>query len=216
MKLPFEPPSFHDAVEADYYRATADKFSWRGVIFEALRSKTFAPVLTLRMSQSSFSSKSPFRRVLFLVSRILHRWACDRLCIEMPWSINIGRGLLIVHGWGLVINGGAIIGRNVTLCHCVTIGARDTMINGRRTIVLPEVGDDVYVGPHACVLGCRIGEGSFLAPHALVVQSTQSNCLLTPPKADLRSSNFTHTPINTIRDLETDRSSDHAQSRAAI
>lgn len=202
MKLAFEPPNFHEAVEADYYRATAKIFSWRRIIFEAIRSPTFAPVLTLRCCQSSYMMKSPIGRIAFPISRILHRWACARIGVEMPWSINIGNGFLIVHGWGAVINGGAVIGRNVTLCHGVTIGGRDTVIDGRRIIVLPQIGDDVYLGPHACVLGCRIGAGSFLAPHALVVRSAMDNSLLTPPQANLRSSNFKHIPINSINDID--------------
>lgn len=205
MKLAFKPPKFREAVEADYYRASAKSLSWRGVVLEALRSKTFAPVLTMRLCQSSCSVKSPIGRIGFVLSRILHRWACGRLCIEMPWSVNIGCGLLIVHGWGAVINGGSTIGRNVTLCHGVTIGGRDTMIDGRRLIVLPVIEDDVYLGPHACVLGCRVGAGSFLAPHALTVRSVAENSLLTPPQACLRASDFRHVPINSIH-----RSSDDA------
>lgn len=202
MKLPFEPPAFRTAVEADYYRATARTYSWWRVVLEALRSPTFAPVLTMRCCQSSYVVKSATGRAGFVLSRILHRWACARIGVEMPWSINIGNGFLIVHGWGAVINGGAVIGRNVTLCHGVTIGGRDTVIEGRRIIILPEIDDDVYLGPHACVLGCRIGAGSFLAPHALVVHSVAENSLLTPPQASVRSTSFKHIPINTIHDLD--------------
>lgn len=214
MKLPFEPPNFHEAVEADYYRATARAFSWWRIIFEALRSPTFAPVLTMRCCQSSAMVKSPMGQTGFLLSRILHRWACARIGVEMPWSINIGNGFLIVHGWGAVINGGAVIGRNVTLCHGVTIGGRDTVIDGRRKVILPQIDDGVYLGPHACVLGCRIGAGSFLAPHALVVHSAAENSLLTPPQANLRSSSFKHTPINSIHAFN-DGSMDDAGSRSS-
>lgn len=202
MKLPFEPPKFREAVESDYYRASAKAFSWWNIVFEALRSPTFAPVLTMRCCQSSARIKSPIGKTGFLLSRILHRWACTRIGVEMPWSVNIGNGFLIIHGWGAVINGGAVIGRNVTLCHGVTIGGRDTVIDGRRRILLPQIDDGVYLGPHACVLGCHIGAGSFLAPHALVVHSAKENSLLTPPQADLRSMNFKHIPINSIDDLQ--------------
>ena len=202
MKLLFEPPKFREAVESDYYRATAKAFSWRRILFEALRNPTFAPVFTMRCCQLSVTVQSPVGKFGLLISRILHRWACTRIGIEMPWSINIGNGFLIVHGWGAVINGGAVIGRNVTLCHGVTIGGRDTEIDGRRTIILPQIDDGVYLGPHACVLGCRIGAGSFLAPHALVVHSTKENSLLTPPQAELRSTSFRHIPINCIDDLQ--------------
>jgi serine O-acetyltransferase len=202
MTLPFEPPKFREAVESDYYRASAKAFSWWQIIFEALRNKTFAPVFTMRCCQSSVMIKSPIGKTGFLLSRILHRWACTRIGVEMPWSVNIGNGFLIVHGWGAVINGGAVIGRNVTLCHGVTIGGRDTVIDGRRIIILPQIDDGVYLGPHACVLGCRIGTGSFLAPHALVVHSVIENSLLTSPQADLRSTNFQHFPINSIHELK--------------
>lgn len=156
----------------------------------------------MRCCQSSVMVQSPVGKLGLLLSRIVHRWACMRIGVEMPRSINIGNGFLIVHGWGAVINGGAVIGRNVTLCHGVTIGGRDSVIDGSRTIILPQIDDGVYLGPHACVLGCRIGAGSFLAPHALVVHSTKENSLLTPPQAELRSTNFRHSPINSIHNLQ--------------
>ena len=89
-------------------------------------------------------------------------------------------GLALTHGRGIVVNVNAIIGSNVTLFHGVTLGQRDSISrDGTRTTSYPIIEDDVWIGPHAIIVGVKIGKGSRIAggayvfvdvpPHSVVV-----------------------------------------------
>jgi serine O-acetyltransferase len=90
--------------------------------------------------------------------------------IDLPWRTSIGAGLGVTHGWGLVVAAGARIGCNVTLFHGVTLGRRDQIAaDGARRVGYPVIEDEVWIGPHAIVVGAvtigcgsRIGGGAFV------------------------------------------------------
>ncbi|MGE3530751.1 MAG: serine acetyltransferase [Steroidobacteraceae bacterium] len=92
--------------------------------------------------------------------------------MDLPWATRISPGIALTHGWGLVINGGTRIGSNVTLFHGVTLGRRDRIAaDGTRTIGFPKIEDDVWIGPHAIIVGdVTIGEGSRVAGGAFVTK----------------------------------------------
>ena len=75
---------------------------------------------------------------------------------------EFGPGFVLVHGTGIVINGAVRGGANVKLEHQVTIGAE------RRQS--PVLGDDVFVGAGAKVIGSvTIGTGARVGANAVVV-----------------------------------------------
>ena len=83
----------------------------------------------------------------------LARWLTG---IEIHPGAEIGSGLFIDHGMGVVIGETSIIGKNVTLYHGVTLGGvapsvdADSQRDQKRH---PTLGDDVIVGSGAQVLG---------------------------------------------------------------
>jgi serine O-acetyltransferase len=90
--------------------------------------------------------------------------------MDLPRQLDVGGGFTIVHGWGVVISSGARIGANVTIFHGVTIGRRDRISrDGDRITGYPTVEDQVWIGPHAIIVGpitigrgARIGGGAFV------------------------------------------------------
>lgn len=86
---------------------------------------------------------------------------------DLSAGADIGPGLLISHGTGLVVGGYARLGAGVTLLHGVTVGAASQ----RRVREMPVIGDGVFLGAHASVLGAvTVGEGAFLGSGVLVAQ----------------------------------------------
>jgi len=75
---------------------------------------------------------------------------------------ELGPGLVLIHATGIVINGRVRAGANLHLEHQVTIGAE-----GRQS---PVIGDDVFIGAGAKVIGAvTIGDGARVGANAVVV-----------------------------------------------
>lgn len=70
---------------------------------------------------------------------------------------------------GIIISDGAKIGRNCTIYHQVTIGQRK---HG-----YPTIGDNVYIGAGAKILGAiTIGDNVKIGANAVVLDDVPSNC----------------------------------------
>ena len=67
----------------------------------------------------------------------------------------------MVHCGSVVVNNEAVIGRNCTLYHGVTIGME---FRGKRR-GNPVIGNEVWIGSNACVVGkITIGDDVLIAP----------------------------------------------------
>ena len=102
-----------------------------------------------------------------------------------------GEGLALTHGFGLVVNPCAQIGNNVTLFHGVTLGRRDRISHeGERLTEYPTLEDDVWVGPHATIVGgVIIGRGSRIAGGAFVTRSVPPYSIVSGNPASIVKSN---------------------------
>ncbi|PWK89572.1 serine O-acetyltransferase [Lentzea atacamensis] len=80
---------------------------------------------------------------------------------------EIGPGLRMEHPNGVVIGAGAVVGRNAFLCQRITLGER---LGRGRTPAYPTLGDDVFVGAGATVLGdVHIGSGAWIGAGTVVL-----------------------------------------------
>jgi serine O-acetyltransferase len=104
---------------------------------------------------------------LKVVSYAANKW-CEvvmEMCIDA--QATIGPGLYIGHIGGVHINPQAVLGRNCDVAHRVTIG---TSAMGREGS--PVVGDDVYIGTGATLVGkIKIGNGVKIAANTLVMSN---------------------------------------------
>ena len=87
--------------------------------------------------------------------------------VDIGPAAQIGPGLLIVHGQGIVVGGHARIGHNATLLQQVTIGSPSPDRRER----MPVIGDDVFLAAGARLIGAiTVGDGSFVGVNAVVTQ----------------------------------------------
>lgn len=92
--------------------------------------------------------------------------------IEIHPGAQIGQGLFIDHGMGVVIGETAIVGHNVTLFQGVTLGGTGKETGKRH----PTLDDNVVVGAGAKVLGnIHIGANSYIGANAVVLKDVPSN-----------------------------------------
>ena len=67
----------------------------------------------------------------------------------------------------------------MTLFHGVTLGQRDSIAkDGTRKTIFTVIEDDVWIGPHAIVVGVRIGKGSRIAGGAYVFEDVPPHCVV--------------------------------------
>ncbi len=144
--------SFGATVKADVVRLHG-RYSFNLLITSFLFDRPFRPIFTLRLCQM-LASTSTLWRLLLPLCRLLHGWMTHRAGIDFSWRTVVGAGFCITHGWGLVITPKAVIGRNVTVFHGVTIGRKDQILpNGERITTYPTIEDEVWIGPHAIIIG---------------------------------------------------------------
>ncbi|MFH1245698.1 MAG: serine O-acetyltransferase [Candidatus Omnitrophota bacterium] len=90
--------------------------------------------------------------------------------ISIPPTVVIGKGLMIEHFGGIVINSNTKIGDYCTISHCVTIGNKKP---GGKS---PVLGNNVYICVGAKVLGdIYIGENSIIGANAVALESVPAN-----------------------------------------
>ena len=97
------------------------------------------------------------------------------------WSVLIGRyvqigpGFLIPHGH-IVIDGEVKIGRNCTVNPWVTIGLSRRRHLGGLDLHGPTIGDRVFIGTGAKLLGpITIGDGARIGANAVVIEDVPAN-----------------------------------------
>ena len=92
--------------------------------------------------------------------------------VEIHPAANIGDGLFIDHGMGVVIGETADVGDDVTLYQGVTLGGTG-FATGKRH---PTVGDNVTVGSGAKLLGpIEVGHGAKVGANSVVITDVPPN-----------------------------------------
>jgi serine O-acetyltransferase len=107
----------------------------------------------------------PLRLVLTIILFIANKFCEVFMAMCISPRASIGEGLYIGHVGGVHISQYAVIGRNCDISHRVTIGVSAMGREGA-----PVLGDDIYVGPGATLVGkIRVGSGAKVAANTLVI-----------------------------------------------
>ena len=84
-------------------------------------------------------------------------------------------GDFIGHPHNISINSKAILGKNITIQSGVTIG-KD--FKGTRARI-PKIGNDIYIGPNATIVGCiTVGDDVLIAPNSFVNFDVHSHSIV--------------------------------------
>ena len=103
--------------------------------------------------------------------------------VDVDYRCEIGGGVLIIHGLGLVIGKDVTLEENVTLYQGVTLGGnngKSKVVQGReRTQPYICAGAKIYTG--ACIFGpCEIGKNSVIGARAVITSDVPANtCVYT-------------------------------------
>lgn len=113
-----------------------------------------------------------YKHKLFLLARIISQISRMFTGIEIHPGAQIGKGLFIDHGMGIVIGETTEIGDNCTIYQNVTLGGTGKD-KGKRH---PTIGNNVLIGCGAKVLGpFKVGDNAKIAANAVVLYEVPDN-----------------------------------------
>jgi serine O-acetyltransferase len=155
-------------IKADLYRYsgfTGRKGFWKGLSYPGFR-------YTYLFREVSKSKPHTVKRKLY---NILLRHYQLKYGFQIFPGTEIGPGLFIGHFGILGINDRAKIGKNFTIMWGVTIG----QANRGKLKGFPVIGDNVWIGAHAVVVGnVKIGNDVLIAPNSYVNFDVPGNSIV--------------------------------------
>jgi serine O-acetyltransferase len=184
---------FVKIIRADLYRYQGAN-GIRGFIDKYLHKPSFRYVFWMRLSAYLYGRKK-FLLPFYIIS---NWWRCRleiKYGISIPFNTQIGHGLFIGHFGGIVVNENAIIGRNCNLSHGVTIGQK----NRGHFKGVPIIGDAVYIGPGAVIIGSvSVGSNVAIGANAVVVDNIKDNEVVVGNPARVVSSKGSESYVNWV------------------
>lgn len=114
------------------------------------------------------------RAPLSLLYRIAYRRCRNVYGIELPYTVALGRRVVIEHQGGIVIHGQCRIGDDCIIRQSCTLGIRSL----DRLADVPVLAERVHLGAGAVLLGAiSIGAGARIGANAVVLQDVPAGAL---------------------------------------
>lgn len=121
------------------------------------------------------SQKGKLWAPLYLISMMILQRYKYKYGIDISPKTKIGTGFYVGHFGGIVINSEAKIGENLTISQGVTIG----MANRGEKKGVAIIGDNVYIGPGAKIVGAvRIGNNAAIGANCVVTKDVPDNAVV--------------------------------------
>jgi len=160
-------------VLADLYRISGS-IQLTALLRHVLRGGSYKYVFWMRTCQYTRASRV-LRYCVYPFARLLLGRYRYRLGISIPPETCVGSGLYIGHFGGVVVNKNSVIGRNCNISQGVTLGQSN---RGSKT-GCPIVGNNVYIGPGAKIIGAvRIGNDVAIGANCVVTRDVPDHSVV--------------------------------------
>ena len=105
---------------------------------------------------------------------------------DISYRTKIGKGLYIGHFGGVVIHGDSCIGEYCNLSQGMTIG----VLNRGKNKGVPKIGNSVFIGPNAVIVGgVTIEDDVLIGANSLVNFDVKANAVVAPIPSQIISYN---------------------------
>jgi serine O-acetyltransferase len=160
-------------VLSDLHRIS-DRLDAGALLHHVLRGSAFKH--TFWMRTCAYTRSHPlWRHTLYRAARVMFTHYTYKFGISIPFETRVGSGFYIGHFGGIVVNEGSVIGKNCNLSHGVTLGEAQ---RGERK-GCPVLGDNVYVGPGAKIVGAvRIGHDVAIGANCVVTKDVPDHSVV--------------------------------------
>jgi len=156
-------------IQKDFYRESGKWLSTFQILKKCLNPNLHF-IYIFRKTQKY--NKTPF---LGLYWRIVLRHFQIKYGFQIYPETEIGEGFYLGHWGSLVINPKTKIGKNCNIAQGVTIGQQ----NRGKNAGFPVIGDEVWIGPNAVIVGkVNIGSNVLIAPNAYVNFDVPANSVV--------------------------------------
>ncbi|MBU9003921.1 serine O-acetyltransferase [Parabacteroides sp. MSK.9.14] len=136
-----------------------------GKIKNLLFNESFSFTFWFRIGSWLEYSNHGFLRFIFT---LFYRRKMRRTGRQIPLGTRIGGGFRLIHYGTVVIHRKAIIGKNCTILHNVTIGKTHKGV--------PSIGDNVMIGANAVLVGpIHVGNNVVIGAGSVVVKDVPDN-----------------------------------------
>lgn len=130
--------------------------------------KGFSALVCHRAARQKWVQSLARGRSRSLTALFLQSQASAVFGMDIHPAANIGAGILLDHGTGVVIGETARIGDGCTLLHAVTLGGTGKEHGDRH----PKIGERVFIGAGAKILGnVHVGDGAKIGAGSIVLTS---------------------------------------------
>jgi serine O-acetyltransferase len=136
----------------------------------------FRAVAVHRIGAWRMSIASPLvRKPISRVHTALERFVRNVYGIELPYTVELGRRVIVEHQGGIVVHGAAAIGDDSIVRQGVTIGNRRL----DRLDDAPRIGRNVNIGAGAVIVGAiTVGDGANIGANAVVVRDVPAGATI--------------------------------------
>lgn len=144
----------------------------------------FRMTALLRLSKHFSERRDLVGRLIYFPIKAMQISCRHRFGFQIGEATELGPGFYLNHFGNVVVNPSARIGSDVNISHGVTIGQTN---RGPRKGA-PIIGDRVWIGPNAIVVGrINIGNDALIAPGAYVNFDVPSNAVVSGNPASVLS-----------------------------
>lgn len=122
------------------------------------------------------------KNIFLYPAYIMYKYYRNKYGIQISRHTQIGYGLNIGHGIGIIVNSTAIIGNNVNISQFTTIGANE----GEAAVI----GNNVYIGPSVCIIeNLNIGNNVTIGAGSVITKNIADNATVAGVPAKILSYN---------------------------
>jgi serine O-acetyltransferase len=160
---------FLSLTKSDLYRYSGNSGT-RAFLTHYLFSPGYKYTFWMRLC--AFLHAQKILKIFFPLAWLIYYRYQIKFGIAISYQENIGPGLYIGHHGGIVTNQYATIGKNCNISHGVTIGVtRRGEFEG-----IPQIGDNVYIGPGAKIIGkVKVGNNAAIGANCVVTRDVPEN-----------------------------------------
>lgn len=164
-----------EQIKSDFYRHYAEAKPQQ---FWQIRNVALYCTIIYRKAHFYSSRSGPVNRILGVYYRYKLNVVSRKYLFQIPYLVTIGKGFNLVHFGRVIVAPSVKIGHNCNLFTGVTIGSTARYTGGVKMGV-PTIGNDVWIGPNAVIVGkINIGDNVLIAANSYVNFDVPSNSIV--------------------------------------